>query len=184
MPHNRLISLIYNELKLIRPQQVRAKDTDNPQEEIQLLNMKRCSTLLKIKETQTKTVLFFSLANSSPDDNTQCWQEGKMGTLILAGGSVNGHISGNHFVTTKRASTLFIFLNPIIPPLGIYPQEITGHWEKLHAQRFASVCNREELATAVINHGTTVHLLVGVHSHFKIKLVIKWGGIGGKTSKC
>lgn len=80
---------------------MRAKDTDNPQEEIQLLHMETCATLLKIKEMQLRHSAMLSLANSPPDENTQCWQEGKTGTLILAGGSVNGYVSGNHSVNKE-----------------------------------------------------------------------------------
>lgn len=76
-----------------------------------------------------------------------------MGALILAGGGVNGHISGNHFVNTQKASTVFISFNSITPSLGIYPKETPGHWEKFYAQRYASISNSEKLVTAAINHG-------------------------------
>ena len=42
-------------------------------------------------------------------DGTQRWQDGRMGPLVLAGGSVSGYVSENHFVSMPSEPRRFSY---------------------------------------------------------------------------
>ena len=102
-------------------------------EDIQMANknMKRCSTLLMIREIQTKIITRYHLISIrmiiiKKSTNNKCWRAcGEKGTLL--------HCQWEYKLIQPLWTTVWRFLknlgikppyDPAIPPLVIYPEEI------------------------------------------------------------